>query len=238
MSKHIPSQERHGCQHFQTGSRNHECRAARLVAGGAGDVPGLTERATDRLRMNPPTDPQQAPRPRASPVGGSGMGGSLLVSVRGDAAACPGDGGPGIRPGARRSRDRGIYSAAWTATLSALRQRGAAMAERSFVPTCSRRSRVMRARRCADARASRQVRSRPRRSRSSPMGIYRLPEEIVIGSEARGVARDLLTSLPPRRRAVMFLRYGWGLSPKRSARSFRDCPRGRIARRSPRGSSS
>ena len=39
------------------------------------------------------------------------------------------------------------------------------------------------------------------------------PEEIVIGSEARGVARDLLTSLPPRRRAVMLLRYGWGLSP-------------------------
>ncbi len=44
-------------------------------------------------------------------------------------------------------------------------------------------------------------------------GHLPLPDEIVLGSEARGVARDLLTSLPQRRRAVMLLRYGWGLSP-------------------------
>ncbi len=70
--------------------------------------------------------------------------------------------------------------------------------------------------------ASKEMRRRSRKP-SSPMegereqliadGHAPLPDEIVIGSEARGVARDLLMSLPPRRRAVMLLRYGWGLSP-------------------------
>lgn len=45
-------------------------------------------------------------------------------------------------------------------------------------------------------------------------GSSPLPEELAIGSETREVARDLLTSLPVRRRAVMLLRYGWGLSPR------------------------
>ena len=41
-----------------------------------------------------------------------------------------------------------------------------------------------------------------------------LPDEAAISAESAGVARDLLSSLPPRRRAVMLLRYGWGLAPR------------------------
>jgi hypothetical protein len=52
------------------------------------------------------------------------------------------------------------------------------------------------------------------REQSTSDGHLPLPDEIAIGSEARSVARDLLTSLPERRRAVMLLRYGWGLSPR------------------------
>src|SRR4029077_8822354 len=40
------------------------------------------------------------------------------------------------------------------------------------------------------------------------------PEERVSGSETGSQARDVLSSLPPRRRAVMLLRYGWGLEPQ------------------------
>jgi hypothetical protein len=52
------------------------------------------------------------------------------------------------------------------------------------------------------------------REQSTADGHEPLPDEVAIGSEARSVARDLLTSLPERRRAVMLLRYGWGLSPR------------------------
>ena len=40
------------------------------------------------------------------------------------------------------------------------------------------------------------------------------PEERAVGSESGLLARDVLASLPPRRRAVILLRYGWGLEPK------------------------
>ena len=106
-----------------------------------------------------------------------------------------------------------VYSAAWAATLAALRTRGPAMVDgelRAYVLTA------------VASHASKEMRRRSRKP-SSPLegereqliadGHAPLPDEIVIGSEARGVARDLLTSLPPRRRAVMLLRYGWGLSP-------------------------
>ena len=71
--------------------------------------------------------------------------------------------------------------------------------------------------------ASKEMRRRSRKpaqplevapERSTVDGNAALPDELAIGSETRGVARDLLTSLPVRRRAVMLLRYGWGLSPK------------------------
>jgi len=121
------------------------------------------------------------------------------------------------------------YSAAWAATLAALRDRGRGMNDgelRAYVLTA------------VASHASKEMRRRSRKP-SHPLEVEReqstaddhaaLPEELAIGSEARGVARDLLTSLPERRRAVMLLRYGWGLSPKEvcalvpglSARAYR-----------------
>lgn len=107
-----------------------------------------------------------------------------------------------------------VYSAAWTATLSALRVRGAGMSDeelRSYILTA------------VASHASKEMRRRSRKPAGSldegqeqviADGHQLLPEEQAIGSEARGVARDLLSSLPPRRRAVMLLRYGWGLKPE------------------------
>lgn len=106
-----------------------------------------------------------------------------------------------------------IYSSAWTATLSALRKREKEMSEpelRAYVLTA------------VASHASKELRRRSRK----PTGTLDeaqdsviadrhqpLPEERAIGSESQNVARDLLSSLPARRRAVMLLRYGWGLSP-------------------------
>lgn len=106
-----------------------------------------------------------------------------------------------------------IYSSAWTATLSALRHRGAEMGDaelRAYVLTA------------VASHASKELRRRSRK----PIGLLSeaheqviadhsqpLPEERAIGSESQSIARDLLSSLPARRRAVMLLRYGWGLSP-------------------------
>ncbi len=44
------------------------------------------------------------------------------------------------------------------------------------------------------------------------------PDERASGSETGSQARDVLASLPPRRRAVMLLRYGWGLEPSEVCR--------------------
>lgn len=106
-----------------------------------------------------------------------------------------------------------IYSSAWTATLSALRNRGSEMSDaelRAYVLTA------------VASHASKELRRRSRK----PVGLLSeaheqvvadhsqpLPDERAIGSESQSIARDLLSSLPPRRRAVMLLRYGWGLSP-------------------------
>lgn len=107
-----------------------------------------------------------------------------------------------------------VYSAAWAATLAALRDRGSRMEEgelRAYLLTA------------VASHASKEMRRRARkpvhpleseREQVVSDGHMPLPEEIAIGGEARGVARDLLTSLPVRRRAVILLRYGWGLSPR------------------------
>ncbi len=106
-----------------------------------------------------------------------------------------------------------VYSAAWAATLAALRDRGRHMEEREL------RAYILTA---VASHASKEMRRRSRkpvhpleaeREQVATDGHAPLPDEIAIGSESRGVARDLLMSLPVRRRAVMLLRYGWGLSP-------------------------
>lgn len=107
-----------------------------------------------------------------------------------------------------------VYAAAWAATLSALRTRGSAMSDdelRAYLLTA------------VASHASKELRRRSRKP-ASPLEdslnqvVYDhhspLPDERAIGSESGSIARDLLLSLPPRRRAVMLLRYGWGLAPK------------------------
>ncbi len=106
-----------------------------------------------------------------------------------------------------------VYAAAWAATLSALRGRGEAMSDdelRAYVFTA------------VASHASKELRRRSRKPTGSLDDAHEqvlydvhapLPDETAIGSETGSVARDLLSSLPPRRRAVMLLRYGWGMSP-------------------------
>ena len=106
-----------------------------------------------------------------------------------------------------------VYAAAWAATLSALRGRAEKMSDeelRAYLLT---------------AVASHARKELRRRSRKPSVGFEAsheqavsdlhlpLPDEAAISAESAGVARDLLVSLPPRRRAVMLLRYGWGLAP-------------------------
>lgn len=107
-----------------------------------------------------------------------------------------------------------VYAAAWAATLSALRDRGASMSDQEL------RAYVLTA---VASHASKELRRRTRKPAGSLDVAHDqvvsdvhlpLPDEAAIGSESAGIARDVLTSLPARRRAVMLLRYGWGLSPK------------------------
>jgi RNA polymerase sigma factor (sigma-70 family) len=68
--------------------------------------------------------------------------------------------------------------------------------------------------------ASKEIRRLKRRPVASLDGVRALPddgpspEETAAKHEQSRVARDVLSSLPPRRRAVMLLRYGWGLEPQ------------------------
>ncbi len=106
-----------------------------------------------------------------------------------------------------------VYSAAWAATLAALRDRGAAMADeelRAYVLTAvaSHAGKEMRRRSRKPSAALSESAEQVVSDRHLP-----LPDEVAAGLESRDVARDLLASLPRRRRAVMLLRYGWGLSP-------------------------
>lgn len=107
-----------------------------------------------------------------------------------------------------------IYASAWTSTLAALRGREAEMDDeelRSYLLTA------------VASHASKEMRRRSRKPTSALEDSHAqvlsdvhqpAPEEHAVGAEAGSVARDLLSSLPPRRRAVMLLRYGWGLEPK------------------------
>lgn len=106
-----------------------------------------------------------------------------------------------------------IYSGAWLAVLRALagKERGLSDDEvRSYVLTAvaNQASRELRRRRRKPTAPLELVGSAAEADRSAG------PDEIAVSSERSQVTRDLLASLPPRRRAVMLLRYGWGLEPK------------------------
>jgi DNA-directed RNA polymerase specialized sigma24 family protein len=99
-----------------------------------------------------------------------------------------------------------VYANAWTSTLAALRGRERSMTDdelRSYILTRSRKPATP----LEDVHA--QVVSDPHQLS---------PDERATGSETGSQARDVLSSLPKRRRAVMLLRYGWGLEPKEICR--------------------
>lgn len=104
-----------------------------------------------------------------------------------------------------------IYAGAWVGTLRSLADRHDALSDdeiRSYVLTA------------VANQASKELRRRKRKP-TAPLELVggvpdaaETPEERVAAGERDRITRDLLTSLPPRRRAVMLLRYGWGLEPK------------------------
>lgn len=104
-----------------------------------------------------------------------------------------------------------IYASAWLGTLRALATREAGLTDdeiRSYVFTA------------VANQAGKELRRRKRKP-TAPLELVGAvaadadtPEERATGAEQSRITRDLLTSMPPRRRAVMLLRYGWGLEPK------------------------
>ena len=104
-----------------------------------------------------------------------------------------------------------VYSKAWVGTLRALEQRHRHLDDeevRKYVLTA------------VAHHASKELRRRKRRPVSPLDGVHTVPDggltpdETAAKREDSQIARDVLSSLPPRRRAVMLLRYGWGLEPQ------------------------
>jgi RNA polymerase sigma factor (sigma-70 family) len=104
-----------------------------------------------------------------------------------------------------------IYSNAWVGTLRALERRHQELEDeeiRKYVLTA------------VAHHASKEIRRRKRRPVAPLDGVHAVPDdglppdETAAKREDSRVARDVLSSLPPRRRAVMLLRYGWGLEPR------------------------
>ena len=104
-----------------------------------------------------------------------------------------------------------LYGNAWLGTLRALEHRQAELDDeeiRRYILTA------------VAHHASKELRRRRRRPTAPFDQAYAIadtgaePDERAAGREESKVARDLLGSLPPRRRAVMLLRYGWGLEPR------------------------
>ena len=103
-----------------------------------------------------------------------------------------------------------IYSSAWLGTLRALERRHGGLDDDEI------RNYVLAA---VANHGSKELRRRKRK----PVAPIELagavadrcedPQDAAASREAAQVTRDLLSTLPPRRRAVMLLRYGWGLDP-------------------------
>ena len=104
-----------------------------------------------------------------------------------------------------------LYSSAWLGTLRALKRRHSELddeAIRSYLLTA------------VANQASKEIRRRKRKpvapleAAGMVAELADTPEDAVAAKEDDNVTKDVLSSLPPRRRAVMLLRYGWGLEPK------------------------
>ena len=104
-----------------------------------------------------------------------------------------------------------VYSSAWLGTLRALEHRHDQLSDeeiRKYVLTA------------VANHASKEMRRRSRRPTAPLEAIHAvpddrtLPDERATKLEESRIARDLLATLPPRRRAVLLFRYGWGLEPR------------------------
>ncbi len=104
-----------------------------------------------------------------------------------------------------------IYGNAWLGTLRSLEHRQAALSDeeiRKYVFTA------------VANHASKELRRRGRRPTAPLEAVGEIPdlapapEDRAASADERQLARDLLASLPVRRRAVMLLRYGCGLEPR------------------------
>ena len=103
-----------------------------------------------------------------------------------------------------------LYGNAWLGTLRALERRKTELSDgelRKYLLTA------------VANQASKELRRRGRRP-TTPLEMARgvpdggeLPDERAAGNEESRIARDVLATLPARRRAVLMLRYGWGLEP-------------------------
>ena len=103
-----------------------------------------------------------------------------------------------------------IYSNAWLGTLRALERKHAELSDddvRSYLLTA------------VANHASKEIRRRKRKPIAPLEAAGAVPEvadslqDRAEATESNRLTRDLLTSLPPRRRAVMLLRFGWELDP-------------------------
>ncbi len=103
-----------------------------------------------------------------------------------------------------------LYSSAWLGTLRALERRHVELNDdeiRSYLLTA------------VANHASKELRRRKRKpiapieAAGAVADVTATPEDSATAQESSRITRDLLASLPPRRRAVMLLRYGWGLEP-------------------------
>lgn len=115
-----------------------------------------------------------------------------------------------------------VYAGAWVGTLRALARRHRELDDEQI------RKYVLAA---VANQASKELRRRKRKP-TAPLELVdavaddaRTPDERAVVTERSRIARDLLTSLPPRRRAVMLLRYGWGLEPRQVCELVRISPR-------------
>ncbi len=104
-----------------------------------------------------------------------------------------------------------IYSNAWLGTLRALEHRHRGLSDEEI------RKYVLAA---VANHASKELRRRKRRPTAPLDAVHSVadegvpPDERAAKLEHSRLTRDLLSSLPPRRRAVILLRYGWGLQPR------------------------
>ena len=160
--------------------------------------------------MTPPTDRTPAHDPALSSSEWSDRCSELFESLRRPAHAMV---SRAFGRALTEEEAEDVYAAAWAATLAALRGRGDRMSDeelRAYVLTAV----ASQARKELRRRARRpSVALEPAHEQAVADVHVPLPDEAAISAESAGVARDLLSSLPPRRRAVMLLRYGWGLAP-------------------------